>query len=383
MKNPFVTNGYVSPEYFCDREKETEQLTTLLTNGNNVALISPRRIGKTDLIQHCFNQEEIKNNYHTFLIDIYSTKNTKELVGLFGRAILDGLRPLGRKAWDEFLKILTSIRQQITFDAYGVPSWSIGLGEIQNPGITLDEIFRYLREAQQPCIVAIDEFQQITKYNDGENVEALLRTHIQRCTNASFIFSGSQRHMMGEMFTSPSRPFYQSVTLFNLHPIPLDKYAAFCQYHFEKAGKHIEAKAISDLYDMLCGTTSYMQKVMNLAFQATAAGTTCTIADIRRVINEILDLSSDTYVNLMYQLPDKQGRVLKAIALEGEAHAINSSNFVKKWQLVSASSVASAAKGLLDRDLITQEGATYKLADKFLELWINRNHYGRTIVDDR
>ena len=75
VSNPFVTNGYLSPHYFCDRVEETKQLTTLVTNGNNVALISPRRLGKTGLIYHCFEQSTIKDNYYTFVVDIYATKN--------------------------------------------------------------------------------------------------------------------------------------------------------------------------------------------------------------------------------------------------------------------------------------------------------------------
>ena len=116
----------------------------------------------------------------------------------------------------------------------------IGLGAITNPSATLDEIFSYLNNAGKPCLIAIDEFQQITKYADDPNIEAALRTHIQRCSNAHFVFSGSHRHLMGAMFTSPARPFYQSVTLINLPPISVDKYAEFCLKHFERVSKHLD-----------------------------------------------------------------------------------------------------------------------------------------------
>ena len=89
MKNPFVTNGYVSPEYFCDREKETAKIVSLLTNENNIALISPRRLGKTDLLRHCFGQPEIKEHYHTFIIDIYATSSVRDFVNVFGKAVLE------------------------------------------------------------------------------------------------------------------------------------------------------------------------------------------------------------------------------------------------------------------------------------------------------
>ncbi|MBR3432161.1 MAG: hypothetical protein IKH05_01245 [Bacteroidaceae bacterium] len=85
-----------------------------------------------------------------------------------------------------------SIQQQISFDINGNPVWGIGLGAYTNPSTTLDEIFNYLSSAEKPCLVAIDEFQKITDYPQGQNVEAALRTHIQRCPNATFLFSGSK-----------------------------------------------------------------------------------------------------------------------------------------------------------------------------------------------
>lgn len=203
MNNPFVTNGYAGAEYFCDRVEETQHIIEMLTNENNMALISPRRIGKTELIHHCFNQQVIKDNYYTFIIDIYSTNSISDLVNMFGKAIIDTLRPKGRGAWEKFLQILSSLRSEISFDINGLPVWGVGIGTLTNPEITLDEIFTYLNEADKPCLVAIDEFQQINNYGD-KRIEALLRTYIQRCTNAHFIFSGSHRHIMGEMFSSPS-----------------------------------------------------------------------------------------------------------------------------------------------------------------------------------
>ena len=97
MKNPFVTNGYAGPEYFCDRVEETQHITEMLTNENNMALISPRRIGKTELIRHCFAQPAIQKDYYTFIIDIYSTNSVSDLVNMFGKAIIDTLRPKWRK----------------------------------------------------------------------------------------------------------------------------------------------------------------------------------------------------------------------------------------------------------------------------------------------
>ena len=319
MKNPFVTNGYVSPEYFCDREKETAKIVSLLTNENNIALISPRRLGKTDLLRHCFGQPEIKEHYHTFIIDIYATSSVRDFVNVFGKAVLDELRPKGKSVWSTFLNVLASLRSEITFDMNGQPTWGIGLGAITNPSATLDEIFSYLNNAGKPCLIAIDEFQQITKYADDPNIEAALRTHIQRCSNAHFVFSGSHRHLMGAMFTSPTRPFYQSVTLINLPPISVDKYAEFCLKHFERVSKHLDTLVVTELYERFNGITSYMQKVMNILFSMTGTGEICIPSMIDTAINDLLDFSADTYDALLYQMPEKQRIVFMAIAAEGKS----------------------------------------------------------------
>lgn len=372
LNNPFVTNGYAGAEYFCDREVETKQITELLVNENNIALISPRRIGKTELIHHCFAQPEIKDKYYTFVIDIYSTNSVSDLVNMFGKAIIDELRPLGRKVWEKFINIVSSIRSEISFDINGQPSWGLGIGEIKNPEVTLDEIFAYLNNADKPCLVAIDEFQQITNYGD-KRIEALLRTYVQRCVNAHFIFSGSHRHLMGEIFTSPARPFYQSVVLMNLKPLALDKYREFAIEKFAERGKTLAPQVTDEVYSRFDGITSYMQRIMNVLFLKTPKGSTCTIDMINDAIDYNLDIASDTYEAMLRQMPEKQRAVFIAISAEGAAKNVRSGAFAKKYHLPSPSSVNSAIKGLLEKDFITQSGDAYVVYDKFFDLWIQRN----------
>ena len=110
MKNPFLTYGYNGPEYFCDRVEETKRLTSLLVNGNHVALMSPRRMGKTGLIRHCFAQQELQKDYYLFLVDIYATKSLSELIYEMGRVILSVLKSKERKAWERFIQIAGSLR---------------------------------------------------------------------------------------------------------------------------------------------------------------------------------------------------------------------------------------------------------------------------------
>ena len=370
MDNPFVTKGYAGPEYFCDRVEETKRLVELTTNGNNIALISPRRVGKTDLIHHCFQQPELKEKYYTFHIDIYATASLRDFVNVFGQTILNELKPKGRVVWEGFLNILRSIRSEITYDINNFPTWSIGLGNIENPMVTLDEIFQYLGQADRPCIIAIDEFQQITRYAEAHNIEAMLRTYIQRCNNATFIFSGSKRHLMGEIFTSPSRPFYQSVLVMNLKPISVEKYTEFAKMQFDRYGKSIEDEAVVAVYERFDAVTSCLQRILNVLFLKTLPGGKCTCDMVDDAINYILDMFSETYQDLLERIPEKQREVFIAIAKEGKAKTITGKTFIKKHHLQTSSVINAAVRGLLEKDFITVDKGVYTIYDPFFALWL-------------
>lgn len=369
MENPFLTFGYVSPDLFCDRIEETQRIISLLTNGNNIALISPRRMGKTGLLHHCFAQPEIKNKYHTFLIDIYSARSLKEMVYAMGREILNVLKPKGKKAFERFVTIVTSLRSGISYDATGTPSWNLEIGDIKTPDFTLDEIFTYLENADKPCIVAIDEFQSVRRFPE-DNTEAILRTYIQRCKNAWFIFSGSQRSMMSEIFNSPSRAFYQSVSLMSLKTITLTSYSKFIHDHFTRQKKEIEQIVIDSVYQQFDGITWYVQKLMNELFASTKENEICSIDKLQPTIQHIINEQEEGYKELLFRIPIKQKELLFAISKEGKASQITSGTFVKKHKLTSASSVQKAAKSLVEQQVLTQELGIYEIYDKFFALWL-------------
>lgn len=369
MENPFLTFGYVSPDLFCDRVEETQRIVSLLTNGNNIALISPRRMGKTGLLNHCFAQAQISSHYHTFLIDIYSARNLREMVYAMGREILNILKPKGKKAFETFIEVVGSLRSGIRYDAAGIPSWNVEIGDIKSPDFTLDEIFAYLEKADRQCIVAIDEFQSVTRFPEN-NIEAILRTYIQRCKNTWFVFSGSQRSMMNEIFNSPARPFYQSVSFIPLKAINLPTYSEFIHHHFKNKGKSIEQNVIDCVYHQFDGITWYVQKLMNVLFSSTKEGFTCHLGMLQPALQRIIDDHEDGYKDTLFRIPAKQKELLLAISKEGKAMQIMSGKFVKSHKLTSASSVQKAAKSLIEQQIITQEMGVYEVYDKFFALWL-------------
>lgn len=368
VPNPFVTNGYVAPHYFCDRVEETKQLTSLVTNGNNVALISPRRLGKTGLINHCFEQGVVKDNYYTFIVDIYVTKNLQEFVFELGKTVLGALKSRGRKVWEKFLNAIGSLRSYISFDINGNPEWGLGVGDIKVPEFTLDEIFAYLEQADKPCIVAIDEFQVIAGYPDNK-VEAVLRTRIQKCRNTWFVYSGSQRHMMSEIFLSPSRPFYQSTSMMTIAPISCEKYVEFAQGLFREYHKEIRSEAVVAIYRRYEGITWYIQSVLNALFTLTKPNALCSEEMLEPATRQIISQQSFAYEALLFQLPPKQKEVLIAICKEGKATNLTSRYFLQRYHL-TASMVQAAVKGLLEKDFITHDTGTYTLYDYFFAQWL-------------
>lgn len=371
--NPFLIRGYRGKEYFCDREAETKNVLRLLQNGNDVVLAAPRRIGKSGLIRHCFAQEEL-NGCYVFYVDIYSTRCFADFVMLLGAEIADKLNSKGKKALQRFWDVVKSLRAGISFDPMGEASLNIQVGDINLSKVTLKEIFDYLNSADRPCIIAIDEFQQITEYPE-KNTEALLRTYIQKCNNAHFIFSGSHRHMMTQIFLSPSRPFYQSASHLTLGCIPLDVYTPFAQDLFVKGGKKLEPEVMKAVYEEAEGLTWYVQKFLNELYSLTPRGETCTMEYTSVAMRNILDSYDNNYTDLLHLLSSRQMSLLLAIAREGKAYNVQSSAFVKRYHLSSASSVQSGIKTLLEKGYITEQSGGYCIYDLFLQRWLENRKF--------
>ena len=370
--NPFIVTGKIEPEYFCDRVMESARLVKSVTNGNNMVIISPRRMGKTGLIQFCYDKPVIADEYYTFFIDILHTSSLREFTYLLGREIYETLLPRSRKMASLFIQTIKSISGKFGFDPItGMPTFNVELGDIDRPEYTLDEIFQYLAHADKPCIVAIDEFQQIAKYPE-KNIEAQLRTHIQKLRNCNFIFAGSERHMMQEMFTSAARPFYHSADMLELKAIVPEIYIPFIAGHFEKRNRRIASDDIERVYNLFKGHTYYVQKTFNEAFADTPEGEEFTFETLRAAIDNMVASNDTIFREILSNIPEKQKELLYAIAKEGEAERITSAAFIKRHSLASASSVQSAMKKLLEKDIITEINKVFSVTDKLFAMWMNR-----------
>ena len=370
LYNPFVIGKYAGEHYFCDREIESNELIDNLLNSRNTVLVSERRLGKTGLICHCLGQKNIAKNYNIFSFDIYATNSFQEFVYVFSKEITKKLKPKGKKIIEKFLNIFTSLRGNFKIDANtGEPSFELSIGDIVSPETTLDEIFSYIDNSEKPCIVAIDEFQQIGKYSES-NVEALLRTKIQHCPNCTFIFAGSEKDMLINMFNSAAKPFYQSATFMQLDKIDFEKYKTFAIGLFEENKKNISEDFVKLAYSKADGVTLYIQMIMNELYSITPKNGCVT--------QELFDMSFDTllkkqsfmYVNILSDISIRQKELLFAIAKEGRATEFTSGNFIKKYNLKSASSSQASLKGLIDRRLVNKDKDCYLISDRLFRWWL-------------
>ena len=371
--NPFFIGRYAGERYFCDREKDTEILIKHITNGRNVALISPRRLGKSGLLHHTFAQTRIIEGYIPVYIDIYATKNLTEFAKTLAEGIIRGVR--AEEGWTEkVMRFLKSLRVGFKVDPMtGSTSFEIGIGDIEDPDKTIREAFEYIENCGKPCILAIDEFQQIREYPET-NTEAFIRTLVQQCSKTRFIFCGSKRHMMTDIFYSPSKPFFQSVINQSLKPIPMDTYIEFAGRLFAERGKFIEKFTAELVYRMFDGCTWYMQMMMNELFALTEKGMICSREYIDIAWENIILAQEDRFQAILFSLAPKQKQLLTAIAKERNVEGITSAEFVKRHRLVSASSVQAALKPLLKNDIVTNDEGTYRIYDYFFADYLAKTY---------
>lgn len=369
LENPFVYKGYDGPAYFCDREKETENLISALKNGRNITLLSPRKIGKTGLIKHVFNRiSSTEKDAVCIYVDIFSTQNLHDFVQVLGAAIVDEALRREKSLMSKVLDAFKAWRPVVTVDVLtGMPSLSLNIDSTSDE-YTLKSIFDYLKSSKKKVYVAIDEFQQVAYYPE-KGTEALLRSHVQ-FSNAGFIFSGSRQHLMAEMFNSPKRPFYQSTEFMNLQPIPEDAYYEFASRFFEAKKGSLSQEVFHDIYQRFDGYTWYIQLMMNRLYEGNKRIT--ELHQATDAIIAVLATLTPQYEMLMTFLTSNQVNLLKAIAKEGKVEQPQSNEFVKRNDLPGPSSVKAALDVLVDKELVYTQPDGYIIYDRLLNLWLQR-----------
>lgn len=371
IANPFLVYGYEGPHYFCDREEETRKLVSALANGRNVTLAAQRRIGKTGLIHNVFNR--VRNSEDDIIciyVDIFPTRCLADFVHILGKAVFEAVQSHSERMFSRVAPFLSGCRPAISFDPLtGSPSFSIDIAPSMEEK-TLSDIFDCLEKSDTPVYIAIDEFQQVASYPES-GTEAMLRSRIQFMHNVHFIFSGSQQHLIYEMFLSAKRPFYNSTQIMTLTTIPLESYYTFAENLFAEGGRTIDGTLFKFIYDSFEGHTWYVQTILNRLYE-----TGVNITDksqVTEAIKSIVRENTMVYQTTIAMLPDKQLQVLKALAKEGKTATPNKGAFIQKYSLKAASSVSSALMSLVDKELVYRSQEGYSVYDRFMEIWLRED----------
>ena len=360
--NPFVLVGYEGPEYFCDRVAETKELARAIVNGGNVALLSPRRYGKTGLISNVFYRLAKGGEYETIYIDLFGTQNLSDFTTLLANAVLGKFDAPIEKAGGMAKRLIQSLRPTISYDGVsGRPSLSFDISAA-NSGNTLSEIFDYIKSRRRKVVIALDEFQQICEYPE-KGVEATLRGLVQ-FSPARFIFAGSKQHLMREMFTSPRHPFYQSTSMMPLDVIAEDAYYKFANGFFKANGHFIDRGVFHELYSRFDGITWYVQ-VMLWEFYADDVDI-AEIEQLDAVVSRRVKSCEYDQQRIMSILPGGARRLLRAIAAERRVKEPQSGAFVAKYGLRAASSVKTSLDMLVKKELVYPTPDGYVVYDRLM-----------------
>lgn len=368
LQNPFLTSGYAGPDYFCDRIDETKKLIAAIENDRNVTLIAPRRYGKTGLISNAFNQ--LPPGFIGIYVDIYSTKNLAGFAKMLASAVIGALDGRMEKAMAALAKFFRNCRPTATPQSDGTVKFSFDI-TADNAEASLKDVFDYLKAREKRVVIAIDEFQQVREFPE-EGVEALIRGYIQFIPWVRFIFAGSRRHLMAEMFVMPQGAFYQSTQIMNLGVISPDRYLAFAKGFFSAEGWDLDDGVFDRLYRRFGGVTWYLQAVLNKVWE-----TRTSLLDDAQVDKAVVELCEERaliYHDLLVTQNGASQEVVIAIARNGIVVEPTSAGFLSANGLGGASTVRAALKDLAAKDIVYKTDDGWTVYDRlFAEYLRSRN----------
>ena len=345
MNNPFLTAGSAGPEYFCDRVDETRKLVNAIKNDRNVTLIAPRRYGKTGLISNVFAR--LPSAYTSIYIDIYSAKNLAAFTKMLASAVFGALDSRMEKAMSVLATFFRSCRPTATPQSDGTVKFSFDITS-DNAESSLKEVFDYLKARERQVVIAIDEFQQVREFPE-EGVEALLRSYIQFVPWVRFVFAGSRRHIMSEMFVMPQGAFYQSTQIMNLDVISPKSYLSFARGFFSSEGWDVDEEVFMRLYRRFDGVTWYVQAVLNKVWETRMSLENDIQVDA--AVKELYEERALIYHDLLCAQNEASQELVMAIARNGIVSEPTSTDFLSRNGLRGASTVRAALKDLAGKDI--------------------------------
>jgi hypothetical protein len=372
--SPFIFGTTVSKSGFTNREPDVDKLYKNLTQGVNTMLISPRRWGKSSLVEKVLAKIELdSDNIKIVSIDLFSVASEEEFLELYAREIIKA----SSRKWEDWINSGKEFFQQL------VPKLSVGIDPVNDFTIGFDwkEIKKYRDEilnlpemiAQKKNIrfvIGLDEFQNLTSFDAYEQFEKSMRAIWQRQKNVSYCLYGSKRHMMADIFNNPSKPFYRFGDIILLEKIKREKWVTFIVESFKETGKIIDEESAKLIATLMQDHSWYVQQLAHYTWQKTSkkAGK----EEVRAALKELLYANTPFYQREIESMSRGQLNLLKAIA--SDEKKLSSAEILEKYKLGTSASVVKNRTILMNNDLIHEVDDRVEFLDPTFELWF-KNYF--------
>jgi len=366
--NPFKYGSTVSGEYFCRRPELARTLAEYVKSGQDVVMQGERRMGKTSLVLETVRAMKGVALFHADLLCVRDVADLcQRLASAFAR--LEASAGFLERA----LNALARLRPTLTIDpGTGAPSVSVeaaAASQATSLESVLDALAAYTAK-HRTCVV-LDEFQDVLDIDDGERVLAILRGRIQLDSRTCYVFLGSVRNRMTDIFMHPDSPFYRGAAPLPVGEIDPDAFFAFLRSRFATGRRAFPRAAFDAVCAIARNTPGDVQELCDAIWDCTDRGTTIGEEEIRRGLDVVFSRERDHYEIFVRRLTPLQMRVLSAIAARG-GKAIYSTAFLAAASTRNAASVRRAVDRLVKEGLVFHNAAEYRFVNPFFREWILR-----------
>lgn len=375
MEAPFIFGRIATDENFTDREKETEHLVNNFESLINTVIISPRRWGKSSLVHRAADiAMRADKNIRICTIDLFNVKTEEQFYTVLARNLIQGTS----SRWEE------AVENAKKFFSRLVPKISVGAGpgnEISidfdweemksNPDEILDLSERIAEAKGVKIVVCIDEFQNIAEFEDPLFFQRRLRAHWQRHKKVSYCLYGSKRHMMMEVFTDSSMPFYKFGDIFFLNKIDTEHFIPFITERFSSTGKSITEEACRKIVKLADNHPYYVQQLSQLSWLRTSGQ--CDVETVVKAHLSLVEQLSLLFSNLMETLTFQQTCYLHAL-IAGEK-SITSAETMYRYHISSATAASRSLKTLIKKDILDSKSGEISFQDPIFEYWLRHDYY--------
>jgi hypothetical protein len=372
MPNPFKYGTVVSGKDFADRQGELKELATRLKEPVRIFLLAPRRYGKSSLIENALNALQ-KEDILIANLDLYWAASTRDFLELYASKVIRGSKSISRRAAFFVKNFLPRLRPKLGFDPTGNPELSLDVARHASAE-SVEEILnlpqRIAESEGKPFAVVFDEFQEIMKLN-GSVLERQIRAAIQHHTHVSYLFAGSKTHMLLDMVSDETRPFYQMGTLMTLNKIPETDFSSFVRNKFAESGKKISRAALNRILTECENIPHYVQLLSFNLWDHFQTVSNITETHVEKALLMTLRSQEPAYLTLWERLTIHQQKTLNAAArLHGRLLTAKSS--IRQFNLESASNVAKSLRGLQSKGILRKAKESYVFEDVFFGRWIEK-----------